>query len=139
MTAKEALQALIDGKKVARKGSRGHYMYLANGKLIERFPDGTGLTVVDFSEDSEQYSFEIVPESILDRVEKDYLSAVIKPFRKNVDNIKKIVKYISNGVRYEAVRIETRDGFTTLPVFKENKMYKGMEQGKGYTLEELGL
>ncbi len=41
----------------------------------------------------------------------------------------------------EYLTIEMKNGLDTfsLPDFKENTMYKGMEQGKYYTLKELGL
>ena len=78
---------------------------------------------------------------ILDDVEKEYLSAVIKPFRKHIINIRKIQNY-----RYEFIEImiyRTDEGVSceviSLPYFNKGKMYKGMEINKQYTLEELGL
>lgn len=74
---------------------------------------------------------------ILDDVEKAYLSAVIKPFRNRVVHIGKTNPPFSNDKQY--LFIESTDDFCTLPNFKEGTMYKGMKNGKRYTLEELGL
>ena len=73
---------------------------------------------------------------ILDEVEKEYLRAVIKPFRKKIDYISKnILEYN----KFEFISIGLRGDSMTFPNFKKNTMYKGMMSGKEYTLEELGL
>ena len=71
---------------------------------------------------------------ILDDVEKAYLSAVIKPFRKKVEYVKKI----DCGKR-EFLRIYLEDDSISFPLFTKGTMYKGMKADKKYTLEELGL
>lgn len=74
-------------------------------------------------------------EPILDDVEKDYLSAVIKPFRKRI----KYIEIRKIGSRL-FVHIELYGGdCMSFPSFKENTMYKGMEPRKHYSLDELGL
>ena len=74
--------------------------------------------------------------NILDDVEKAYLSAVIKPFRKDVRSITKQ----KNNEGYEWLRIIVEDNHPlVLPGFKKETMYKGMHAYKEYTLEELGL
>ena len=75
---------------------------------------------------------------ILDDVEKDYLSAVIKPFRKRT---KYIAIYEACYGAKQFVHIELYDGDddVNLPSFKANTMYKGMEPKKHYSLDELGL
>ena len=76
---------------------------------------------------------------ILDKKEKEYLSAVIKPFRKR---IKYITKHQSNiTLPNDAfILIFLKDVETiSLPLFKSETMYKGMEPNKKYTLKELGL
>jgi len=74
-------------------------------------------------------------EQILNDAEKKYLSAVIKPFRDRVRSITKNPKLNGKG-EYIVINI----GFQMIfPDFKSNTMYKGMELGKEYTLEELGL
>ena len=73
-------------------------------------------------------------KEILDEVEKEYLRAVIKPFRKSITYIIKETfsdkEYIELGLDYDVI---------DLPYFKKGKMYKGMKEDKEYTLEELGL
>lgn len=77
----------------------------------------------------------IKKEEILDDTEKEYLSAVIKPFRDRVRFIKKIGGYTTR----QYITIVLKDESIEMPYFKTNSMYKGMEQNKEYTLEELGL
>ena len=73
-------------------------------------------------------------EDILDEVEKEYLRAVIKPFRKRMTCIKK-----SRYFNYEFIILNLDNDGIFLPSFKKGKMYKGMKEDKEYTLEELGL
>lgn len=74
-------------------------------------------------------------EPILDDAEKQYLSAVIKPFKNRVKYIKK-VRYTSE----EYIEIELdNDEYMCFPYFKKGKMYKGMKRNKEYSLKDLGL
>lgn len=73
---------------------------------------------------------------ILDDVEKAYLSAVIKPFRNDVEYIEK--RIFSTGAEYIRICL-TEDETVNFPNFKRGTMYKGMEVYRKYTLEELGL
>lgn len=75
---------------------------------------------------------------ILDDVEKAYLSAVIKPFRKDVEWIEKIERYDGKN-EYIHITVKRNEDCCELPTFKKGTMYKGMEANKVYTLEELGL
>ena len=76
-------------------------------------------------------------EPILDDVEKEYLSAVIKPFRKKVVYIRKN-KSLINGMQYLIIGIYDND-YMHFPYLDDDAMYKGMEVNKEYSLEELGL
>lgn len=90
------------------------------------------------SDDKEPVSLEnIVHPQILDDAERRYLSAVIKPFRKHVQNIAKYRTY-GNTEEYIIIQIDSPER-VNFPHFKADTMYKGMELGKKYTLEELGL
>lgn len=81
---------------------------------------------------SEEYK-----EPILNDAEKEYLSAVIKPFRNRVDYIMKEENICSST---EFIHIDLSDGdIADFPNFKAGTMYKGMEIDKSYTLQELGL
>lgn len=74
-------------------------------------------------------------EPILDDVERDYLSAVIKPFRKR---IKYIVIRKNGSKQFVHIGLYGED-LMSFPNFKENTMYKGMKPNKHYSLDELGL
>lgn len=75
-------------------------------------------------------------EPILDDVEKEYLSAVIKPFRKEVATISKFNSF--DGSQYIYIGMKDRRG-SNLPTFPKGTMYKGMIEGIHYSLKELGL
>ena len=76
-------------------------------------------------------------DQILDDVEREYLSAVIKPFRKKISYIRKS-KDPCKGKKY--IKIELCDGDTMyFPYLANDEMYKGMKLDRNYTLEELGL
>ena len=74
-------------------------------------------------------------DPILDDVEREYLSAVIKPFRKKISYIRK-----SKVFRKKYIKIVLCDCDTMhFPYLANDEMYKGMELDRNYTLEELGL
>lgn len=75
-------------------------------------------------------------EDILDKKEKEYLSAVIKPFR---DKIRFIEKHIYGNKEFIWLSFRNDYEDICLPYFKIGTMYKGMKLYKSYTLEELGL
>ena len=89
----------------------------------------------------------IETSNVLDKVEKEYLTNVIKPFKNRVVSIsKKVVNFShkENKIFYY-IRITIKDitetfdeEFMSFPYFK-SEMYKGMENCKEYTLEDLGL
>ena len=72
---------------------------------------------------------------ILNEVERQYLSAVIRPFRDEVRSVKKCLK-TNNKEEYLVIDAGPQMFF---PDFEANTMYKGMDLYKKYTLEELGL
>ena len=76
-------------------------------------------------------------DTILDDVEREYLSAVIKPFRKKISCIRKS-KDSRKGKNY--IEFEFCDGDRMFfPNLSNDEMYKGMELDRNYTLEEVGL
>lgn len=82
-----------------------------------------------------RWLFEEYEEPVLDNVERKYLSAVIKPFKDDVDYICKRLNY---GGYYIAI-VSNGSDVMKLPYFPNNKMYKGMELDRRYKLRELGL
>ena len=75
--------------------------------------------------------------AILTDKEEAYLSAVIKPFREEVESIKKID--IEKDEHQLQLQIPNGLVIMDFPLFKKGAMYRGMEEGRDYTLEELGL
>lgn len=74
--------------------------------------------------------------TILTEKEKAYLSAVIKPFRKDVAYIEKCI--FSMDTDYVLISTKTNET-VNLPNFRRKSLYTGMEENRRYTLEELGL
>ena len=77
---------------------------------------------------------------ILDKQEHDYLRAVCKPY-----NVKYIYK-TETGSGKQFIHIVVKSsiccGLTaswSMPFFKSNTMYKGMETNRNYTIQELEL
>lgn len=86
-----------------------------------------------------------IEDEILTEKERDYLKAVIKPFRDRVEYIKKL-DYLSANKQYIRIAFSNHNFLLPyfeknflLPYFEENEYYKGMEVNKEYTLVELEL
>lgn len=114
------------------------YDILLNNKCIGKVEDTYPSLVIQTWLDMEHI------EPILDDTERRYLSAVIRPFRNKIKHIAKhggnyhdyYYEYIT--VMYYVDQVLTTYSFG-LPIFSEGTMYKGMENGRTYTLEELEL
>ena len=138
MTIVEAVKALAEGKKIRRNDwSKGDYVKLKDNKVVSQSGWSSGLCIEDFSAEWwEEYK-----EPVLNEKEKEYLSAVIKPFRDRVVYILKVEAGECNWLisikikRYD----EDSNEYIDLPYFRENTMYKNMLINREYTLEELGL
>ncbi len=77
-------------------------------------------------------------KEILDETEKEYLKAVIKPFKKRLKGISKIESPIFPAER-EFLQIQLNNDEIILPYFEKGTMYKGMKTNVSYTLKELEL
>ncbi len=79
-----------------------------------------------------------IEKPILDDVEKHYLESVLRPFKNDVIYVKKTLNHNYEHIVY---KVKTFYGynFHSFPDLKKHTMYKGMEVGKRYTIEELGL
>lgn len=101
----------------------------------------TGMRVED--NNVAKWLFSEYKEPILDDKEKEYLNAVIKPFRNKVEiTIQKSQETTFKDMEYISIyscRENDYGRYTDLPFFEKGTMYKGMELNKEYTLEELGL
>ena len=81
------------------------------------------------------------PKEILNKEEKKYLEAVIRPFRNQIERISKKHNYNDDDYEYLlfCARLHNNKYSFILPYFEKNKEYKGMELNKEYTLDELRL
>ena len=106
-----------------------------DGKIVKEYACTNEAGIKKFLEWLEE---ECVPEILTER-EKAYLSAVIKPFRKDVEWIERMDNSFVNGNQHQFLCISLTNDYCCLPLFKKDTMYKGMEVDKKYTLKELGL
>ncbi len=88
-----------------------------------------------------EYNLITLPKPILDDSEKEYLGNIIKPFRDRVISIRKIEDPGEENLIIYVEHFKDKSIGETfmLPSFGKKTMYKNMELGKRYTLEELGL
>lgn len=155
MTNKEALEALLKGKKITKQ------LWLENSEIkVDDKLVMPKYIYFDFDKDrivSEEgvyfdvmgCEFMIYEEPILDEEEKAYLSAVIKPFKDRVIYIEKGFVTGSDPKRNDwkfAIQIRVisynkhNEDMITLPYFHySSSMYGRMKTHKKYTLKELGL
>lgn len=134
MRFEEALKYLRQGKKVRRKSWFPKCCICKKGGGIF-YHDGCIFYLCEDIMNNDDW--ELYEEPILDKKEKEYLSAVIKPFK-----IRCITKSETTSGLYEFITIcldNDEDEHITLPYFKKGTMYKGMKPDKNYTLKELGL
>lgn len=107
---------------------------MLNGKTLERVPIANMVSAIFCWLDAEH------KEPILDDAEREYLSAVIKPFRDKVEYIMKVKSFAVDKAKcYIFIRFNDGSGDMNFPVFSKSDMYKGMKTYREYTLEELGL
>lgn len=135
--AKEIAEITVNDEIIALKDNKPINCIKIKCIDCERNVPGCGCSMKKLTE----WANSKYKEPILDEVEKAYLSAVIKPFKKHV---KTIVKAKQVATLYAiTIDIEEKYNYETFlqfpPFEKSSGMYKGMELGKRYTLEELGL
>ena len=130
------------GEEFKIEGHSGNVMYRLTEEGLEYFSCGNGFTIsstLNYLLNGE-YKVVKIPKPVLDDVEKEYLSTVIKPFR---NRIKYFFKFPCANSNYEAIAAvkKGRDYYDSLSLKKKKKgsMYKGMELIKEYSLEELDL
>lgn len=90
MTFEEALKALKEGKKIRKKWwHAGSYIWLDEKNTLKNKNGSETSVAVEFDFMTNN-KWEIYEEPVLDEKEKEYLSAVIKPFRDRVCSICKL-------------------------------------------------
>ena len=93
-----------------------------------------------FSDKFLNQEIEIEVPELLDKKEKEYLEAVLKPFKDRVIYVKKGKTWDDEFI---IIAINSFDdkGFENIdfPAFKKGTMYKGLELNREYKLKDLGL
>lgn len=107
-----------------------------NGKIVKEYACTNEAGIKKFLEWLEEDDGKECKPTILTDKEKAYLSAVIKPFRKDVAYIEKCI--FSMDTYYVQISTKTNEDIN-LPNFRIKSMYTGMKENRRYTLEELGL
>ena len=124
----------IDISTKTKDGKILFYELKIRGKTIHQQIYPCGVFACDAMEGMIGWLEEEYEPTILTEKEKAYLSAVIKPFREEVETIEK-----ASFEEDEQLQISDGDTVMAFPCFEKGTMYKGMEAYKEYTLEELGL
>lgn len=107
------------------------FIDLSSGKSIKEYERDNNCIVTKLERPQTIYEF----KEVLDAKEKEYLSAVIRPFKGRVDYIK---KFDITGKEFICIYLKN-DEDIDFPYFKKGTLYKGMKLDKRYTLKELGL
>lgn len=130
------------GEEFKIEGHSGNVKYRLTEENLEYLSGDKGFTILSTLNRllNGEYKVVKIPKPVLDDVEKEYLSNVIKPFR---HRIKYFFKFPCANGDYEAIAavMKGRDYYDSLsfPKFKKGSMYKGMELTKEYSVEELGI
>lgn len=106
-----------------------------DGASIKEFEKEIGVKIIKIERPEYKTIYEV--KEILDKKEKEYLEAVVRPFKSKVKFIVKKIHSCYHGTEF--LEISLGDDSASLPDFEEGTMYKGMKQFKHYTLKELGL
>lgn len=142
------IPAYLNGNKKIKNANKYRYaLDIDNGKfywsssMLEKVEDKKHFKSLprDFTgtiDVEKGFITNIAEKEILDEVEKEYLHAVIKPFKKIIIGI--VVNDILIGEPYLSIKVRGNDEIT-FPCFKKGTMYKNMKTNREYTLKELGL
>lgn len=79
----------------------------------------------------------IKKEPLLDKAERKYLRNFLAPFRNKVEVVE--LEWYTKELNYVSLAIRLYYGWINLPPFVKGTMYKKLEIGREYTLEELRL
>lgn len=109
------------------------YVFFARGNTF------VFLNLHDWNAIAKKHNARLLKKWVLDDAEREYLRNVLRPFKKKLIGV---AKYHSGEFvkdPYEYIIAHIRDFNLEFPAFPEGKMYRGMEERKKYTWEELGL
>ena len=131
------LLGLEIGEEFRIEGHSSNNIYRLTEENIEYLSCGHWYSISSTLNNLLNGEYKVAKMPILDDVEREYLSVVIKPFR---DRVRIIYKFRYAYSSSESIVISIKDDNNVyLPSFERGTMYKGMELEKSYTLEELGL
>lgn len=126
------------GDRITYEDLNGNTLTIIAGKSFD------GMNLADFTiklgnvKSIERPHYQkIYSREILDTKEKEYLSAVIRPFKKEIKYIRKNILRLVGEYAY--IEINLGGEAIVFPNFKKGTMYKNMKPNKKYTLKELGL
>lgn len=128
-------------KWIARDKNGTLFVYNKKPKKFNRFYGAGRFPLGPFEELFKEITWEDGPvrfrKSILDKTERKYLKAVLRPFRNRVARVTKL-KF--PGCSDYSLRVDLEDGDSlSFPNFPAGTMYNGMELYHEYTLEELRI
>ena len=141
----EALKALDEGDKIRRKTWTAiEYIQLdKDRKLVDHL--GQEMFFLCTPDDVGTDCWEVIEKPPLTDQEREYLKAVVKPFRDRVHCIRKEngdendTEYIFIAVKKLGEGNEGISEHINFPYFKKGTVYANMKLHKNYTVEELGL
>lgn len=124
------------------EGYHGKFKLIENGLLHQSYDEGPWSSsggILNLL--TGEHKIVKLSKSILTEKEREYLSAVIKPFRDRVINITKESEYCIECIKItlNPLEVMTVGDIVYLPNFIKWSMYEGMEPDKAYTIDELGL
>ena len=125
--------------------TRFEHYFKRDGNLEEAYIDYKNLTsnklIINMSHYNAWLTGTYIEKPILDKVERKYLESFLKPFRDRVASITKCKDYTDDKesafLVIELRSEEEEDDDIFLPYFNAKTMYVGMEDGKGYSYEQL--
>lgn len=110
--------------------------------MFKTYAEHTGKSSDSYNEVVDWLSAEF-EGPILTKEEKEYLTAVLKPFKyKDVFISKRHWRWEEENEDYEYLVIVFMDypvGTLEFPLFEEDEMYKGLELYRRYSVEDLGI
>ena len=120
---------------------------IRSGALFDKIETLDGFSymflAIKWEDDEPTRISDIYGPHILDDAEREYLGTVLKPFH---DDVKYVVKHRDANAHFdenthdqEFLFISLEGGIFVFPDFDAGKMYSGMELGKRYKLDELGI
>lgn len=144
ITRRDLKEGIITGDRIRIIDNGVSWMDISNytEELKFRYADNENFDIIKVERPVEYKTvFERAEDGekgILNEAEKEYLKAVIKPFKDKIERICKLQLILDNK-EYLIIYLKNSDDNMTFPAFKEGTMYKKMKRNVEYTLKELGL